>query len=269
MLKLLIVEDVEIVRNTLARQIDWASLGLELAGAAEEGEQALEMMEQEVPDLLVTDIGMPVMDGIELIRHVKSMYPGIKCIILSGLNEFKYAQEAIKLGVVDYVLKPIDVEELSDVVRRTVHAIREERKQYQQVKKAKEMMKEKLPHVAGEDPALTDLTGSLKNRKIADQIIGFIHANLSSSTISQQQIAAQVNLSEKYVNSIFKNITGMTINHYIIAHKMELAARLLKDPNIKVYEVCDRVGYSDKDHFRESFKKHHGCTPSEYKNNYL
>ncbi|PYI53346.1 response regulator transcription factor [Paenibacillus flagellatus] len=268
-MKVHIVEDVKIVRETLVRHVDWAGLGLEVAGVSEDGEQALARMEDAPPDVLVTDIGMAVMDGIELIRRVKARYPDTKCIILSGLSEFQYAQEAIKLGVVDYVLKPLDIDELSAVVARTAGAIRQEREQREELERAKRIVRTHLPNVAGSEPALSGLPVGFKHAKAVERMLDFLKANIASGALTLQQVAAEANLSEKYANSIFKETVGTTINHYIIAQKMELAARLLQDPDVKVYEVCERIGYADQDHFRESFKRHHGCTPSEYRNRTL
>lgn len=268
-MKVHIVEDVIIVRETLVRHIDWAGLGLEVAGVSEDGAQALERMEAAPPDVLVTDIGMAMMDGIELIRQVKERYPDTKCIILSGLSEFQYAQEAIKLGVVEYVLKPLDLDELTRVVAKTVRAIEQERGQREELQRAKQIVKAHLPHVSGGEPSISALSGSIKHAKAVERMLRYIQANLSSGALSLQQVADEANLSEKYANSVFKETVGTTINHYIIAKRMELAAKLLQDPDVKVYEVCERIGYADNDHFRISFKRHHGCTPSEYRNRTL
>jgi AraC-like DNA-binding protein len=87
--------------------------------------------------------------------------------------------------------------------------------------------------------------------------------------LTLSDVAASVGLSDKYLNLLFKDVTGMTINHWIIRLRMEEAGRLLKDPAFKIYEICDRIGYVDQDHFRESFKKHFGLTPTEYRNKFL
>ncbi|WP_256257360.1 MULTISPECIES: response regulator [unclassified Paenibacillus] len=269
-MKVIIVEDVKIVRETLARHIAWHSLGFELAGLSENGEQALELIGRDPehpPDLLVTDIGMPVMDGLELIRRVREQYPATRCIILSGLGEFHHAQEAIKLGVTDYVLKPVDIEELTAIVTRVAESIREERRSREELREAQRIMRNHLPHLA--ESQLPGVPGQLKISRTVEKILQLIKAELTSSSLTLQFIADSVYLSEKYVNSVFKQAMGTTIASYIIAQKMELAGRLLQEPEVKVYEVCGRVGYADNDHFRESFKKHHGCTPTEFRNRYL
>ncbi|MBW7461135.1 response regulator, partial [Paenibacillus sepulcri] len=116
MFKLLIAEDVRTVREALIRSIRWEEIGIRLLGAVENGEEALIWLEREEPDLLLTDIGMPRMNGLELIEAVKARKPDIRCIILSGLNEFEHARQAIKLQVLEYILKPIDPAEIERVM---------------------------------------------------------------------------------------------------------------------------------------------------------
>lgn len=105
----------------------------------------------------------------------------------------------------------------------------------------------------------------LRHRTMVESMIMFIDGNRTNPSLNLQLVASQVHLSEKYANLLFKKMTGTTINAFIIFRKMELAAQLLEDPCLKIYEVCDRIGYSDQDYFRVSFKKHYGFTPSDFR----
>lgn len=268
MIKLLIVEDVRTVREVLVHSIRWEALGIRLLGAAEDGEEALAWMDREEPDLLLTDIGMPRMNGLELIDAVKARKPDIRCIILSGLNEFEHARQAIKLQVTEYVLKPIDPEEIERAVTRAVRELNQEREGRRAIALAEQAAKEKLPHLSEALPA-GDWSGSLKKKKLVEQAIGCVKENFRNRDLSLADVAAAVGLSDKYVNALVKEVTGMTINHLIIRLRMEEAARLLKDPAIRIYEICDRIGYADQDHFRESFKKQYDVTPTEYRNKFV
>lgn len=119
MLNVLLVDDEMFVRKGLAALIDWGALGYAVTGEAENGEEALAMIGELKPDLVITDIRMPVMDGLELIRNVRQQYKVSPCfIIVSGYHDFKYAQQALRYGVQDYVLKPIDEVELQDTLRK-------------------------------------------------------------------------------------------------------------------------------------------------------
>lgn len=116
--KVLLVDDEEDVRQSIVRKLDWAALGFVVVGEAGNGEEALELAELLQPDVIMTDIKMPFMDGLELCRQVKQLLTGVRLAIFSGFDEFEYAREAIAQQVEEYILKPIDADELSAVFRR-------------------------------------------------------------------------------------------------------------------------------------------------------
>jgi len=264
--KLFIAEDMDIIRNTLKNSIDWAELDVIVSGAASNGKEALELFEEEVPQILLTDIRMPIMDGIRLIIEVKEKYPAIECIILTGYTDFNYAQNAIKLGVRDYVLKPVNIDELKASVKKAIDNIKQNDENLRQKKLIGESLKGKFPNLNQEHVSILD--GDMKNRKIAEKAIGFIKANVFSK-ITVTEVADEVQLNPKYLNTLFKQVTGESISKYIIWCKLEKAACLLKDPNMKVNEVCDKLGYLNLDYFRDIFTRHYGVTPSEYKKRVL
>lgn len=265
MYKLLIAEDVKTVRETLARSVPWEELGIRLVGTAANGREALARMDEEEPDLLLTDIGMPVMDGLELIEIAQTRQPELRSIILSGLSEFDHARQALKLRVFDYVLKPIDPAEIARVSARAVDQLRQDREARRDAANAGLASREALPHLS-ELLAPSDFAGDLKKKKLVEQAIAFVNGEYGRRELALSDVAAAVGLSEKYLNTLVKEVTGQTINHWIIRLRMEEAARMLKDPANRIYEICDRIGYADQDHFRESFKKQYGLTPTEYRN---
>ena len=126
-IKIFLAEDEAIIRRGIRDSIDWEANGLEFVGEAGDGEYAYPLILKTEPDILLTDVKMPFMDGLELSRLVKKSLPNIKIIILSGYNEFDYAKEAIKIGISDYLLKPITSASLVDALKRVAETIREER----------------------------------------------------------------------------------------------------------------------------------------------
>ena len=126
MLKVFLVEDEVVMRNGIKNNIPWEQEGFEFAGEASDGELAYPLIKQEKPDILITDIRMPFMDGLELSRIVKKELPQIKIIILSGYNEFDYAKTAINIGVTDYLLKPISSAKLLEAVKHVAAMIEKE-----------------------------------------------------------------------------------------------------------------------------------------------
>ena len=109
--RIILVDDEEEVRQSIIRKINWTEAGFQVVGDAENGEDAMEKVEALEPDLILTDIRMPYMDGLTLAEKVRQKYPSIKIVIFSGYDDFEYAKQAIKLNVTEYILKPVNVEE--------------------------------------------------------------------------------------------------------------------------------------------------------------
>lgn len=143
MIKVFLVEDEIIVRNGIKKQINWEKEGLEFIGEASDGELAFPMIQQLKPDIIITDIKMPFMDGLQLSKLVKKEMPDIKIIVLSGYDEFEYAKEAINIGITDYLLKPIASEELLKAVLRVSNIIYEEQLKKENLELYKIELKEK------------------------------------------------------------------------------------------------------------------------------
>lgn len=128
MLKLLIADDERIIRETISSLIDWKSLGVELAGVCSNGLEAYDMIIDESPDIVLTDIKMPGMNGLELIRNIAEINPDTRFIILSGYGEFEYAKEAMKFGVRHYILKPCNEKQISDSIKAVSRECHEKNK---------------------------------------------------------------------------------------------------------------------------------------------
>ena len=142
MLKIFLAEDEVVVRETIKRMIPWEELGFELVGEAADGEMALPLLIRQQPDLLITDIKMPFMDGLELSDILKKKMPKIQIIILSGYGEFDYAKEAIKIGVTDYLTKPVTGEQLLEALNKVKQKLDKKKRQEEDIKKLQKNIKE-------------------------------------------------------------------------------------------------------------------------------
>lgn len=142
MIKLLIVEDEWLVREGLKHTIAWNELDCELVGEAENGVEALEILKKQEVDIVLTDIRMPGMDGLELARHVVENYPEIEIVFLTGFDEFSYAQTALKLGSADYILKPTNPHELTQTFKRVIGKVEQKQEQRQKHEMAQSFLKD-------------------------------------------------------------------------------------------------------------------------------
>ena len=156
--RIILVDDEEEVRQSIIRKIDWTGAGFCVVGDAENGEEALEKVEALEPDLILTDIRMPFMDGLSLAERVRQKYPSVKIVIFSGYDDFDYAKQAIKLNVTEYILKPVNVEELTAILKRIKSNLDDEIEQKRNVSLLRENYIRSLPILR--DQFLNELVGS-------------------------------------------------------------------------------------------------------------
>ena len=145
MFKVLLVDDEEEVRIGIKNKIDWNHYGFEVIGEAENGREALDFFDESVPDIVITDINMPFMDGLELTAAIKDEYPAVKIIILTGFDDFKFAQTSIKYGVTDYILKPVLPKDINELLEKLKNQILSEIAEKEDIEKLRLHYQESLP----------------------------------------------------------------------------------------------------------------------------
>ncbi len=143
--RIMLVDDEEEVRKAIIRKMDWEKLGFQVAGDAENGEDALEKLEQLEPDVVITDIRMPYMDGLTLTARIREKHPSMKVLIFSGYDDFEYAKQAIKLNVTEYILKPVNGQELAEILNRVRISLDEEIEQRRNIDTLRESYLGSLP----------------------------------------------------------------------------------------------------------------------------
>ena len=248
MIAVMIVDDEKYVRMGIKSETDWALIGCEVVAEASNGIEALEMAEQHRPDLVVSDIRMPKMDGIELAEKLIEKYPNVKVIFLTAYNEFEYARQAIRIGVSDYLLKPFQDGELEASVQRLLHL---------------------HPNAPASNSELEEQLIPLKRKeevanRYVQTAIEYIENNYSDSGFSISGLAESMAVSEGHISRLFKAETDVSINNYLTKYRIRKAMDYLKDVQVKVYEVAEKVGYQDLAYFSNTFKKLVGKTPSDY-----
>lgn len=171
-LKIFIVDDEYLIRNLIKMRIKWEELDMEIVGESPDARQALEMIDALVPDIIFTDICMPFMDGIEFSKNVIEKYPHVKIVVITGHDEFDYAKRSIKLGISDFLLKPINAEEIKRVALELKRKIEAERTQIKAYEKLKQHLEQNLPYLK-EKFMIQLLQGELSTGEIADKLVYF------------------------------------------------------------------------------------------------
>lgn len=251
MLKVLVVDDEVYVRKGIVLETDWAALDCMVVAEAENGVQGLEAAHKYQPDLIISDIRMPQMDGLEMLAELRQEGSQVRVIFLTAYGEFSYAQNAIKLLASDYLLKPFEDGELEATVTRV-------REQIEQERKAKETEKR------GDPPLLVRKSGD--KSKYIEEALAYISQHFGDDKISVGVIAESIGISEGHLSHLFKKETDYTVMAYITRCRIQAAMKLLSNCRYKVYEVAEMVGYRDITYFSSTFKKLVGVSPSEYQN---
>lgn len=246
MYKVVVVEDETMARKGIILTIDWSALGCVVVGEAANGEEGAALVARLAPDIVVTDVKMPRMDGVEMITKLRAEGCTAKFIILTAYSDFKYAQSALRLGVSDYLLKPLKDGELEDVVR---HIQGQEQNREAQA--------------AADAPVLRLNPVKNTKNKYVEQAVQLIREHYRED-INISTVAGELEISEGYLSRVFKKETDYTFTSYLTLYRMKIAMNLLKDCRVKVYEVAEQVGYSDTAYFSAQFKKVTGISPSEY-----
>ncbi len=242
MYKFIIVDDENIVCETFGQIMDWAEIGYEFAGAFTSAESAYDFLRENTDiSLVITDINMLGMSGIEFARRLRRDFGNIGIIILSGYEEFEYAREAIKLKVIEYIVKPISYSKLSQAMENAKEYIC----QYDSVARPQE-----------ETPVKNEFISNI------DMIEEYVEQHISEKIVIED-VANYLNISPNYLGRYFKKNTGENFTDYISRKKIEYAVVLLKDPGMRINEICDRVGYGSMRHFLRLFKRYTGITPTK------
>ena len=242
---ILIVEDEYLVRQGLTKLVNVAAYDMEIIGQAENGRQAWELIQKQVPDIILTDINMPQLNGIQLASLVRETYPQVHLVFLTGYDDFDYALSAVKLGVDDYLLKPFHDGELEETIARI-------RSRAQAAAPA-----------APAAPVLPEGQGPEKSKYVREALT-YLSEHYNDPDISVSSVARSLGVSDGHLSHVFKKETSYTLSAYLTNYRMHKATELLRDCRVKVYEVAESVGYRDITYFSSAFKKSVGMSPSEY-----
>jgi two-component system response regulator YesN len=258
MLSVAIIDDEKWVRASIKAFIPWRKLSLRLCGEASDGRAGLGLCRRLQPQIIIADIRMPEIDGLEMITRLRSCLPDSKIVIISGYDDFHYAQQAIKLGVSEYLLKPVEEEALVSALRRAKQEYQSARMQREET----ELYKRSIPKLeAFLNGDISTKVESKENIRI-QKALQYIQSNYNRS-LSLPEVASKVFVESTYFSTIFKKYTGQGFCRYLTDYRLQIARKLLENPELKVKEVAHLVGYSDANYFSRVYRTKFGCTCRE------
>ena len=239
MYSIMIVEDEYLVRQGIASLVNYEQFGMQVISQAENGIEAWQKFQDNPADILLTDINMPQMNGLELSKLVRDQAPKCHIVFLTGYDDFDYARTAIKLGADDYLLKPFSKDDVEEMLAKVQTKLDKERKKAQ----------------------IQNLVDQGQHSELEEAI----HERLADSELSLKNLAFQLGFSPSYLSVLIKKELGLPIQDYLIQERMKKAKLLLLTTDLKIYEIAEQVGFEDMNYFSQRFKQVVGLTPRQFK----
>lgn len=255
MLKVLIVEDEEFIRKGLVYTIDWTSMSCVVVADAENGKEGLEKIIEFKPDLVITDIRMPIMNGIDMITEAQKT-ERFESVFLTSYTEFEYAKKAIELKVADYLVKPVDVDRLKEII-------------YQVQKEKSDYKKQELRVNQGNQEHIKINIQDLLDQQDAEQssyvkrAIAFIQKNYHNK-ITISVLADELGVSISYLSRKLKEETTHSFLEILNAYRVMQAVKLLGEGKLRIAEISEMTGFTDYKNFSNVFKRYTGLSPTEF-----
>lgn len=253
---LLIVDDEPRTRQGVRKTLEAWSAGRYRIETVESGVAALEWLKEHSAHLIITDVRMPEIGGLQMLEAIQDGAGGSGShhkpvvIVISGHAEFDYAQKAIQLGVVEYLLKPLDKLRLIQAVEKALEA-EEERHRIERM--------EKLV-----DPKLLEAGQEAKYGQPVRDAIAFVEEHMREA-IGMKQVADHLHLNASYFSVLFKEQTGFTFSEYLTRRRLQRAKELLAQTRMPIGEIAEQVGYQTAKYFIKVFKDSESISPSQYR----
>ena len=237
-----VVEDEKIIARNIVKNIEEINPHFKVIKTFSNGADAWDYIVQQPPHVVFTDISMPIMDGIELASKIYEASDYIKCVVITGYADFTYAQSAIRYGVEDYLLKPVNKDELNKTLKSLETSI-----------------VTAFPNIISDAAAAPHTP-----EEIVDLVKEYVQIHFSED-ISLNVIAQNLGFSASYLTKVFNKVENTTPSVYVRNYRMGVAKQLMSDPGLTLNSIAASVGFQDPFHFSKSFKQTFGISPSEYR----
>lgn len=255
MYKVMLVDDEPIIVEGLSRSIPWEKWNCQIVATAYDGIEGKKLIEEKKPDIVFMDINMPEMDGLKMIAALGSQFPNLEVSVLTGFRDFEYAQEAIRLGVTRFLLKPSNMSELEEAISVMCENL-------------------KKKGITGEESdAEKAEEGEEKEHENASSFIvknalSYIEENYTQK-LTLSEVAEKTYVSQWHLSKLLNRHTGQSFSDILNHVRIEHAKGLLKDPSLRIGDISEQVGFLDLAHFSRVFKKQEGVSANEYRNKVL
>jgi two-component system response regulator YesN len=244
MFRALIIDDEKPARTAISALGAWSVYGIEPPFTATNGKDGLKAMRELQPDIVFIDMEMPVMDGIQFLQEASLEFPEVQFIVVSGYDEFHYAQAAIKNGAIDYLLKPVVAEELNKALKKAVSILNN-------------------GNITETDISSLRIDNPDPNHVI-EVIKDYIDKNYCTE-IRLSMFREKYFFSKEYLSKRFKQKYGVGIYEYALKLRMERAKELLMNDDLQIQEISERLGYSNNNYFSKAFKNYYGLSPTDFR----
>lgn len=250
MYSILVVDDDYYLGERYANMNIWNEFGFEIAAAVQTERQAVDFLKRNGADLVLTEVSRPQIDGIKLTEWIKQLYKDTCVVFFSQRADFELVRKGMRLGVLDFIVKPADKKELEQMLARA--------KEQLDAKKGESAMCEQAQNV------LNSLEKGSESRFVRTAA-AYLSSNIYSF-VTMSDAADFMNLNKDYFGKSFKKLTGISFGEFYSRLRVEFAKTLIKRGTLRTYEIAEKLGFSDPDHFTKKFKSVTGITPSEYRN---
>ncbi|MBP5385138.1 MAG: response regulator [Lachnospiraceae bacterium] len=241
MYKVVIIDDEPIIVEGLSRAVDWKSLHCTVAGCAHDGREGIDLIRSVEPDIIISDICMPGLNGLKMIAALRSEFPKTQITILTGYREFEYAREAISLGVTRFLLKPSKMDELQEAIRAMCAKLSDD---------GAEAFSEGSSDAGG---------------FVVKNALHYMREHYAEK-ILLSDVAEEIFVSQWHLSKLLNKETGQSFSEIMNGIRIEKAKELLRDPSLRISDVAEQVGFQDLPHFSRVFKKIAGVSANEYRN---
>lgn len=242
MFRVVLIDDERLIVEGLRRVVKWSDYGCEVLATAEDAISGAETIRRVQPDILFTDIRMPGESGLTMLAGLRSEFPEMQVTVLTGYRDFSYAQEAIRLGVTRFLLKPSKMDEIHEALSAMTA----------QLKKGRQN---------DEESAETSRAGSF----LVKQAVAYMEAHYCEK-LTLQEVAEACYVSQWHLSKLLNRYMQQSFYDILNSQRIEAAKKLLSNPKLRIGDIGEMVGYADPAHFARIFKKITGMSANEYRN---